>query len=303
VPESSFSSLLEDPPLIPEPDLSVTTSQPLVLVPALSFSLRSSLLFPAPTHFRRRARPCQPSLYSMLNHRTIKWFGLEGTLKITWFQPPAMGRDTFHQTRLLRAPSNPALNTAREGAATASVGNLFQCFTTLMVKNFFLISNLDLPSFSLEPFPLVLSLHTLVKRVNKPNSLTFLRGLPLCRRLPRQPTWGCTAVRGIQPGGVGGALCPPPSTAARSLGPGAGGAAARPARRPLAARPAVSQVRAARRAKGNSARVSLLTGKKKNPQINRERCSGAFPAPASPRTAAGPGRAGPGRGRSGGRRK
>jgi len=34
-----------------------------------------------------------------------------------------------------------------------------------MVKNFFLISNLNLPHFSLEPSPLVLSLHTLVKRV------------------------------------------------------------------------------------------------------------------------------------------
>jgi len=32
-----------------------------------------------------------------------------------------------------------------------------------MVKNFFLIPNLNLPSFSLEPFPLVLSLYTLVK--------------------------------------------------------------------------------------------------------------------------------------------
>ena len=31
-----------------------------------------------------------------------------------------------------------------------------------MVKNFFLISNLNLPSFSLQPFPLVPSLHTLV---------------------------------------------------------------------------------------------------------------------------------------------
>jgi len=38
-----------------------------------------------------------------------------------------MGRDTFQQTRLLEAPSNPALNTAREeGASTASLGNLFQ---------------------------------------------------------------------------------------------------------------------------------------------------------------------------------
>jgi len=30
-----------------------------------------------------------------------------------------MDRDTFHQTRLLKAPSSLALNTAREGAASA----------------------------------------------------------------------------------------------------------------------------------------------------------------------------------------
>jgi len=74
-----------------------------------------------------------------------------------------MSRDTFHQPRVLRAPSNLALNTAREGAATASLGNLGQCLTTLMEKNFFLISHLNLPSFSTEPFPLVPSLHSLVK--------------------------------------------------------------------------------------------------------------------------------------------
>jgi len=74
-----------------------------------------------------------------------------------------MSRDIFHQTRVLRAPSNLALNTVREGAATASLGNLGQGLTTLMGKNFFLISNLNLPSVSLQPFPFVLSLHTLVK--------------------------------------------------------------------------------------------------------------------------------------------
>jgi len=74
-----------------------------------------------------------------------------------------MRRDIFHQPRVLRAPSSLALNTAREGAAAASLGNLGQCLTTLMGKNFFLISNLNLPSFSLELFPLALSLHTLVK--------------------------------------------------------------------------------------------------------------------------------------------
>jgi len=70
-----------------------------------------------------------------------------------------MSRDIFHQPRVLRAPSNLALSTAREGAATASPGNLGQGLTTLMGKNFFLISHLNLPSFSSEPLPLVLSLH------------------------------------------------------------------------------------------------------------------------------------------------
>ena len=44
----------------------------------------------------------------------------------------------------------------------ASLGNLFQCVTTLCMKNFFLISNLNLPCSSLNPFPLILSLSTLV---------------------------------------------------------------------------------------------------------------------------------------------
>jgi len=60
-----------------------------------------------------------------------------------------MGRDTFHQARLLKAPSNLALNTAREGASTVSLGNLLQWLTTHRIKNFFLISNLNLLSFSL----------------------------------------------------------------------------------------------------------------------------------------------------------
>ena len=54
--------------------------------------------------------------------------------------PTPLSRDIFHQTRLLRAPSSLALNTAREGAATASLGNLGQGLTTLMVKNFLLIA-------------------------------------------------------------------------------------------------------------------------------------------------------------------
>ena len=76
---------------------------------------------------------------------------------------PSRGRDIFHQTRLLKATSNLALSTPREGASTTSLGQLFQCLTALIGKNFFLISNLNLHSFSSKPLPLALSRHALVK--------------------------------------------------------------------------------------------------------------------------------------------
>ena len=74
-----------------------------------------------------------------------------------------MSRDFFNWIRLLRAPSNLAWNVFRDGASTTSLGNLCQCFTTLSVKNFFLISSLNLPSFGLKPSPLVLSQQALLK--------------------------------------------------------------------------------------------------------------------------------------------
>jgi len=50
--------------------------------------------------------------------------------------PPDQGAQT---------PSNLALNTAREWASTASLDNLHQCLTTLILKNFCLIPNLNVP--------------------------------------------------------------------------------------------------------------------------------------------------------------
>lgn len=38
--------------------------------------------------------------------RTLERFGLGRTLKTIWFQPPAVGRATCHQSRWLRALSN-----------------------------------------------------------------------------------------------------------------------------------------------------------------------------------------------------
>jgi len=75
-----------------------------------------------------------------------------------------MGRDTFHQTRLLKDPSSLALSPGGEGAATASLGSLCQSVPHHPhSKNFFLVSNRNPPSFSLKPLPLALSLHALVK--------------------------------------------------------------------------------------------------------------------------------------------
>ena len=64
--------------------------------------------------------------------------------------PPATGRATnlliSYQPRLPRAPSNLALNTSRDGWGIHSLsGQLLQHLTTLIVKNFHLISNLNFP--------------------------------------------------------------------------------------------------------------------------------------------------------------
>jgi len=64
---------------------------------------------------------------------------------------------------MLRAPSSLTLNVSKDGASTISLGNLLQCLTTITVKNCFLISNLDLLSFSLKSYSLALSQQTLLK--------------------------------------------------------------------------------------------------------------------------------------------
>jgi len=47
------------------------------------------------------------------------------------FQPSAMCRVANQQPRLPRATSSLALNACRDGASTASLGNLFQCVISL----------------------------------------------------------------------------------------------------------------------------------------------------------------------------
>jgi len=118
------------------------------------------------------------------DHRNMDWFGLEGTLQTISFQPLTMGTDPFHQTRVLQAPSNLALSTAREGAATVSLGSLRQGLTVLRVENFFLTSNLYLLSFSLKPSPLVLLQQHLLKSLSPTFLLSRLLLLAAALRSP-----------------------------------------------------------------------------------------------------------------------
>ena len=107
-----------------------------------------------------------PALPRGSDHSITDWFGWERTYQGHPAQPPAMGRDIFNRIRVLRAPSNLAWNGSRDGASPTALGNLGQPLTTLTVKNFFLTSRLDLPSFSLKPPPLVLSLQTLLRSLS-----------------------------------------------------------------------------------------------------------------------------------------
>ena len=87
---------------------------------------------------------------------------LEGIIKDQLIQPPCNDPGHLQLDLVLRALSSLTLNVSKDGAPTTSLGNLFQCLITLTVK-YFLISNLNLPSSNLKPFPLVLSQPTLLK--------------------------------------------------------------------------------------------------------------------------------------------
>ena len=96
------------------------------------------------------------------NHRIIESFELVVTLEGHVDQLPYNEQGHPHLSQVLRALFSLTFSVSRDRASTMSLGNLCQCLTILIVKNFF-ISNLNLFSFSLKPFPLVLSQQTLLK--------------------------------------------------------------------------------------------------------------------------------------------
>ena len=60
----------------------------------------------------------------------------------------------------------PGLECLQGWGIHSLLGQPVQCLTTLWVKNFLLISNINLPCLSLKPFPLVLSQSTLLNSHN-----------------------------------------------------------------------------------------------------------------------------------------
>ena len=96
-------------------------------------------------------------LQLLLETRIIEWCMLEGMLKIIYFQTPWHGQGQQPLDWLLKSPSSLTFSTSRNGASRASLVSLFQCLTILIVKNFFLASNFNWPSFSLKFLLLVLS--------------------------------------------------------------------------------------------------------------------------------------------------
>ena len=109
--------------------------------------------------------PLLPKTLLSRFHIVTEWSGFKRTTIIILFQLPLLCAGGCYvanqQTRLPRATSSLAFNASSNRASTTSLSNLFQCMTTLWVKNFLLISNVNLPCLSLKPFPLVLSLSTL----------------------------------------------------------------------------------------------------------------------------------------------
>jgi len=99
----------------------------------------------------------------------IERSGLEGTFQGHPVQPSCTEQGIFNQIRLLRALSNLTLNVSRDGASTASLGNLCQGFTTLSIKKVFFISSLNLPTFHLTALPFVLSQWALLRSLSPPS--------------------------------------------------------------------------------------------------------------------------------------
>lgn len=90
-----------------------------------------------------------------VQHRITECLGLERPFKGHIVQLLSTEQGHLQLHLIAQSPTHPDLS--KSGAFTKSLHNLRQCFTTLIVKHFFLVSSLNLLSFRSKPLPLVLS--------------------------------------------------------------------------------------------------------------------------------------------------
>lgn len=117
----------------------------------------------------------QPGFHLMLIMESQNAWGGKDLRDHSVPAPLTMDRNTFPTPGCSKPPPVWPWNNPRDGSSTASLGNLFQCPTTLWVKNFSPISNPNQPSVSsraILPFVLVR-----IKRIH-PSSL--YRNLGIC---------------------------------------------------------------------------------------------------------------------------
>ena len=78
---------------------------------------------------------CHPFLSFPLQkktiHRIIEWPGLKRTIMIIEFQPPCYVQGHQPLEQAAQSHIQPGLECISGGASTTSLGNLFQCFSTL----------------------------------------------------------------------------------------------------------------------------------------------------------------------------
>jgi len=129
------------------------------------------------------------------NHKIIEWFGWERTFRGHLAQSPCSEQGHLQLDQGAPSPIQPGLERFQRWASTISLGNLCQGFTTLTVKNFFLISSLNLPSLNLKPSSLVLFQQALLERLfpsflKAPSGTGRLQwGLPRKGRRRRPREW------------------------------------------------------------------------------------------------------------------
>jgi len=101
-------------------------------------------------------------------YKIIESFELEGNFKGHLVQLLCSEQGHLQLDQVAQSSVQPDLECLQTWTSMAFLSNLLQCFTTIIVKIFFIISSVNLNSFCLKPSPLALSQRILLKSLSPP---------------------------------------------------------------------------------------------------------------------------------------